>query len=120
VLLLTFKPGEPALHGWFFRLMARVGVYSYGIYLWHSLMQAPAEMLMARLSARGVDPDVTLVAVTLLQLAVAVGVGVAATHLVEWPVLKFREVFFPRVGRVGAGAARIPVEGAAESPAAGA
>jgi peptidoglycan/LPS O-acetylase OafA/YrhL len=120
VLLLTFKPGEQPRHGLFFRLMARVGVYSYGIYLWHSLMQAPAEMLMARFAALGVDPNVTVVAVTLLQLAVALGTGVAATHLVEWPVLKFREIFFPRVRRSEAGAASAQIEGVAQNPAVGA
>jgi peptidoglycan/LPS O-acetylase OafA/YrhL len=78
-------------------LVAWVGVYSYAIYIWHVtalgiLQRECGELLSAWMDIR--MPSGWLVAVVVVS-AGAIFVGVAASKLVEWPVLRFRDRFFP-------------------------
>jgi peptidoglycan/LPS O-acetylase OafA/YrhL len=80
------------------RFMAWIGVYSYAIYLWHVTAQG---ILGREIGGRilawngGAISQGTWVAITLVVTAGAVVAGVAATRVVEWPVLRLRDRFFP-------------------------
>ncbi|MEC5163362.1 MULTISPECIES: acyltransferase family protein [unclassified Janthinobacterium] len=79
-----------------FRGVAWIGMYSYGIYLWHSLALAPGQYLIDHLEAREVDASVVFVFTLAFQALLAVGLGYCATRLVEWPFLRLRDRFFPK------------------------
>jgi peptidoglycan/LPS O-acetylase OafA/YrhL len=78
-------------------LVAWIGVYSYGIYLWH----VTAIGILGREFGRRVlawgdstTPLVWLVSVMVIGSG-AVVAGVVASKVVEWPVLRLRDRFFP-------------------------
>ncbi len=95
LILLIWRPVRQKSPNRAYWLVSEIGVCSYGIYLWHSLMQAPADALILRLSSHHVNPSVTYTAAMVLQLSIALVLGVLATRVIEWPVLKLREIFFP-------------------------
>lgn len=68
-----------------FRFMAKVGFYSYSIYLWH---------VMVRDVFFGWARIISL-PIFIIYLTVAVGIGIAMAHLVEIPYLRMRERLFP-------------------------
>jgi peptidoglycan/LPS O-acetylase OafA/YrhL len=88
LLLLLYRPG--GIHGGLYRLVARLGVFSYGIYLWHVSVERPVDWLLAR-TPHGFVP----VASTLLPFALAIPLGIAATKLIELPFLRLRERMVP-------------------------
>jgi len=71
---------------WAFRVIAKIGVYSYAIYLWHSLMLQPGEMIIARFSAI----PAWFVALG-VEFAGSLFLGYVMTRFVEWPALYLRE-----------------------------
>jgi peptidoglycan/LPS O-acetylase OafA/YrhL len=84
------------VHGWWiFRAISWIGVYSYGIYLWHSLALAPGELLIRKATALGL-PALAIWALALVaQSAIAIGVGFATTRAIEFPFLRLRNALFP-------------------------
>ena len=99
---------------WWFRAIAWVGVYSYGIYLWHSIALAPGEAFIAKATAAGVPRMLIWAGALVLQAAIAIGVGYVTTRAIEFPFLKLRNALFP----AGRGAASYASSGLAESHAA--
>ncbi|MGO4331458.1 acyltransferase family protein [Cupriavidus sp. 2TAF22] len=78
-----------------YRAVAWIGVYSYGIYLWHSVALAPGEIFIRKATAFGV-PAIPLWGLALVvQFAVAILVGYAATRAIEFPFLRIRDALFP-------------------------
>ncbi len=78
-------------------LVAWIGVYSYAIYLWHvTAMGILARELGGRLLgwAGGPSPLVWIVCALGLSTG-AILVGAVASNVVEWPVLRLRDKFFP-------------------------
>jgi len=78
-------------------LIAWIGVYSYGIYLWHVTAMGMLEREVAgRLLT---DASVAPAGIWLISAIVACGgaviVGVVTSKLVEWPLLRLRERIFP-------------------------
>jgi peptidoglycan/LPS O-acetylase OafA/YrhL len=94
LLLLLYTPsvsGEPVRsHGWLYRAVARLGIYSYGIYLWHISAERPVDWVLAH-SPRAMVPAVSLA----LPFVLAVVMGVVATKAVELPALRLRERLVP-------------------------
>ncbi len=80
-----------------YRGVAAVGVYSYGIYLWHESIRDPVAALAMHLPA-----SMRWGGLFVGQFAGAIGVGVLATKLIEAPALRLRDAVFPR------GAAHLP------------
>ena len=90
VLLLSIYKEKPGTKpGAIARAIGAMGVYSYTIYLWH----VPIAMVFSALGAR--FPLVNPYALHALYLAASIGTGVATSKLLEVPVLKLRERFFP-------------------------
>ncbi|HTR08670.1 MAG TPA: acyltransferase, partial [Paraburkholderia sp.] len=93
VLVLEHSGG---LRGsWMYRGLAWLGVYSYGIYLWHSLALAPGDYLIHKASALGV-PSLVAWPLTLgAQFVIAIALGYLTTRAVEFPFLRLRDALFP-------------------------
>jgi len=83
---------------WLFRAIAWVGVYSYGIYLWHSIAFAPADILISKTSALGLPALVIWALALAFQIAIAISAGYITTRLVEFPFLLLRNALFPAQG----------------------
>jgi peptidoglycan/LPS O-acetylase OafA/YrhL len=94
LLLLLYRPrgaGLPASrHSWLYRVIARLGIYSYGVYLWHVSVERPVIWTLAHTPHR-LMPAVSL----LLPYALAMVLGVAATKAIELPALQLRERLVP-------------------------
>ncbi len=68
-----------------------IGIYSYGIYLWHLSVREPIAHAVTHLPV-----GVRWTALFLGQYAAAIALGVLMTKLVEFPMLRAREHLFPR------------------------
>jgi peptidoglycan/LPS O-acetylase OafA/YrhL len=90
---LVFAHGSALNRSWLYRAVAWVGLYSYGIYLWHSIVREPAKMLLSRLHVTG-DPAAWIVALV-FQLGLSIGLGYAMSRIVEFPFLYLRDRIFP-------------------------
>jgi len=74
--------------------VAHAGVYSYSIYLWHVTVIGIIEKVIARLPLQRGDPLAWLFSATVISLCVVVA-GMAASRIVEWPLLRMRDRLFP-------------------------
>ncbi|MEJ8794866.1 acyltransferase [Trinickia caryophylli] len=110
LIVLMLEHAGTAAQTWLFRAVAWVGVYSYGIYLWHSLAFAPADILIAKAGALGIPALVVWAVALVFQTAIAISAGYVTTRLVEFPFLRLRNALFPARGAAGAGpSAPVPV-----------
>jgi peptidoglycan/LPS O-acetylase OafA/YrhL len=83
-----------AINGWLpYRMIAWVGLYSYGIYLWHSVVRQPAKILLERLHLTS-DPATWIVAFV-FQVGISIALGYAMSRIVEFPFLYLRDRIFP-------------------------
>jgi peptidoglycan/LPS O-acetylase OafA/YrhL len=78
-----------------YRFVAWIGVYSYGIYLWHSLALAPGDILIRKLAAFHVPSLVAWALVLGAQFGIAIVIGYVTTRAIEFPFLKIRDALFP-------------------------
>jgi peptidoglycan/LPS O-acetylase OafA/YrhL len=72
------------------RVVAYVGTFSYSIYLWHAFCSGILSRLPARFSAVRV----------VIFFASSILVGVVASKLIEFPVIRIRDRLFPSTGRL--------------------
>ena len=81
-----------------YRVIARIGIYSYGIYLWHVSVRHPCIWLASHLPRSVQWPSAMA-----LQFITAIGLGWVMTRLIEWPFLRLRDRYYPSsVGAVSA------------------
>ncbi|WER48982.1 acyltransferase [Cupriavidus sp. WKF15] len=78
-----------------YRVVAWIGVYSYGIYLWHSVALAPGELFIRKATGIGLPVAVTWAAALAIQFVIAIGAGYLTTRAIEFPFLRLREALFP-------------------------
>lgn len=81
------------------RLLARIGFFSYGIYLWHvDLAQTPGKKIAARLLDMGATPELAWLVATGIYVVLAIVLGMALSWLIERPALALRDRLFPAAG----------------------
>ena len=80
---------------WLYRGVAWIGLYSYGIYLWHSLALSPGDMLIRKVSALGLAPSLIWIVALTFQFALAIAIGYVTTRAIEYPFLMMRNALFP-------------------------
>ncbi|WER48980.1 acyltransferase [Cupriavidus sp. WKF15] len=78
-----------------YRAVAWVGVYSYGIYLWHTVAREPGRVAIRTMLEWGWPPLLVWALATVLQFAIALVAGYVTTRLVELPFLRLREAVMP-------------------------
>lgn len=94
IVLLHEHGRRLALHGWF-RFVAWIGLYSYGIYLWHTLALEPGRRLTGALTNAGLPPTVVWLATLIAQFGAGILMGFVMTKAVEWPFLRLRDRLVP-------------------------
>jgi peptidoglycan/LPS O-acetylase OafA/YrhL len=95
LIMLVLEHSGSLRSTWVYRGLAWLGVYSYGIYLWHSLALAPGDYMIHKASALGVPPLAAWPVVILAQFVIAAGLGYLTTRAVEFPFLRLRDAMFP-------------------------
>jgi peptidoglycan/LPS O-acetylase OafA/YrhL len=78
-----------------YRFIAWIGIYSYGIYLWHSISVGPSRKIQKILSNQGYNDLSILITVVLFQLFLSVFLGYLTSIIIEWPSLRLRDRFYP-------------------------
>lgn len=90
-LLLLYRPQtQDRRRAWPYRFVAWIGLYSYGIYLWHISVMGPCMVLFHRFPRLPTGCAVTMI------WGAAIGLGFLMTKLCEVPALHLRDRLFPR------------------------
>ena len=90
-----------------YKWIAAIGLYSYGIYLWHNSVRAPLVQLSTHY------PEAFRWQLLMLtEYSAAIALGVVTTILIEWPFLRIRERFYPQ----GRAASSVPIRTNADEP----
>ena len=88
---LLYRHREARTRSLPYRLVARIGVYSYGIFLWHMSVYEAIRSIAQRLPARSIPAWESI-----SPYIFGIALGVIATECVEFPALRLRERLFPR------------------------
>jgi peptidoglycan/LPS O-acetylase OafA/YrhL len=91
MLMLLYKHREGSRRPAIYRLVAWIGLYSYGIYLWHVSVLGGIIAIAPRLHGWA-----SVAWLALAPMVLGVLLGVLFTKLVEFPALRLRERLFPR------------------------
>ena len=91
ILLLVYRPHLKRPRSAIYRLVATIGLYSYGIYLWHVSVLKPIVKLALKM-----PHPVAVLWLTLAPYVLGIVAGVILTRLVEFPALVLRDRLFPR------------------------
>ncbi len=84
--------------------LSTVGVFSYGIYLWHvDLAQTPMKKVGALLASRDWSDAMVWLLVTGAYLALAIAAGAVLSRLIEIPMLVLRDRCYPSADRAEVG-----------------
>jgi len=108
VIVLVLEYSRAFVRHWAFRAVAWVGVYSYGIYLWHSIALAPADILIAKGEALAWPKLVIWAGALVVQTAIAITAGYVTTRVLEFPFLHIRNALFPARLSASGDATRTP------------
>lgn len=90
-LLLVYSHSGRVRDWLIYRFIAVIGVYSYGIYLYHSSVRKPSLSLAMHIPASLQWPVLMLA-----QFSAAILLGAAMTLVVEWPLLRYRDHILPQ------------------------
>jgi peptidoglycan/LPS O-acetylase OafA/YrhL len=77
-----------------YQIVAKIGVYSYGIYLWHLAVHWCAHFALR------FGPALQWPAAIVAQYTTAIALGTMLTLLIEWPSLRLRDRLFPAKGNL--------------------
>jgi peptidoglycan/LPS O-acetylase OafA/YrhL len=91
LLLLGYSYEGRVTRFFLYRVVAAIGVYSYGIYLWHLSVRDPLSKICSHLPAYS-----QWGALLVSQYLAAIILGVVTTKAVEFPMLRLRDRLFPR------------------------
>jgi peptidoglycan/LPS O-acetylase OafA/YrhL len=105
-LMLIYRHRQDKKRSLLYRFIAWIGLYSYGIYLWHISMDSAIVAVANRLPRRWSEAW-TIVAEPCLGIAL----GMLMTKVVEFPMLRLRDRWFPR--KVESAVEDTPAESAA-------
>jgi peptidoglycan/LPS O-acetylase OafA/YrhL len=78
-----------------YQIVAKIGVYSYGIYLWHLAVRDWCAHFALRFG-----PALQWPAAIVAQYTTAIVLGTILTLLIEWPSLRLRDRLFPAKGNL--------------------
>jgi peptidoglycan/LPS O-acetylase OafA/YrhL len=78
-----------------YQIVAKIGVYSYGIYLWHLAVRDWCAHFALRFG-----PALQWPAAIVAQYTTAIVLGTMLTLLIEWPSLRLRDRLFPAKGNL--------------------
>jgi peptidoglycan/LPS O-acetylase OafA/YrhL len=90
LLLILFCPVTVPNRSWLYRLIALIGTYSYGIYLWHL-----SAGFYAMRAAAHLPPSVAFWYLIIAPFLAAILFGVLMTKLIEFPFLILRDKLIP-------------------------
>jgi peptidoglycan/LPS O-acetylase OafA/YrhL len=90
LLLLLYRRPISGKHNRLYRLVAWIGLYSYGIYLWHVSVIGPIDLFASR--HRSFPGWLIGIAIP----ATGIALGAITTRLIEFPALRLRDKFFPK------------------------
>jgi peptidoglycan/LPS O-acetylase OafA/YrhL len=91
VLILIYGYHGKLLKTVLYRIIAQIGLYSYGIYLWHLSVREPLATL-----ASHIMPAARWGFLLISQYLAAIFLGVLLTKAVEFPMLRLRDRLIPR------------------------
>ncbi len=91
LLMLLYRPQRLGRRSPLYRLVAWIGVYSYGIYLWHVAVIAPVMAFSGRL-----PQPWALLCEAVMPIVGGILLGATFTKAVELPALQLRDRLFPR------------------------
>jgi peptidoglycan/LPS O-acetylase OafA/YrhL len=94
-MLLLYRYSGPIRNFIAYRVIAKIGVYSYGIYLWHLAVRDTCFRI-----ANHFSPAMRWPVAMVLEYASAIVLGAILTHVVEWPALRLRDRLFPAKDRL--------------------
>ena len=94
MILFAVIPLKMKNPGFISSSLAWVGTYSYSIYVWHAVV---ASWIIPRIHERTVD--VSTYVTVFLSLLLSLCLGIVMANIIEFPVLKFRDIFFPATDR---------------------
>lgn len=90
-LMLLYRRGVSPRRPFWYRWIAAIGLYSYGIYLWHVSVLVPVKTLTPHLPA-----SVAPVWMACGPYLLGIPLGIVFTRLIEFPALRVRDRLFPR------------------------
>lgn len=113
LIVLVLEHSKRASASLVYRAVAWIGLYSYGIYLWHSLALAPGDFLIRKATALALPPAAVWGLALAAQFAIAIALGYLTTRAVEYPFLRLREAWFPdrRTAAAPAAGSNVAAEG---------
>lgn len=91
LLMLLYRHREGHRRPALYRLVAWIGLYSYGIYLWHVSVDAPVYAV-----ARHLPPGALPLWIGIVPAVSAIAIGWLTTKAIEFPMLRLRDRLFPR------------------------
>ena len=90
-IIFVLSSSAPVREQFWYKAVSWIGLYSYGIFLWHNSVRETVAKIASPLSGL-----TGWFVIHILQLIAGILLGVVASRVVEWPFLRLREKFFAR------------------------